>query len=262
MACCIFLTGIFMERSSAMIRIILKLSEQFSSFSGMLQAPKGNLEGHRECMQTRLQTLGGEALADYELLEMALHIALPQADTRGLARALLLRFGSFAAIIAAPRRDLLEVRGITPATVDILKVVQAAALRLARADVIDQPVLDNWDQLMNYLTAVLARERVEQCRVLFLDARNRLLADETQARGTVNHTPLYPREVVKRALEHHASGLILVHNHPSGDTTPSRDDIDMTYEVKRASAALSIALHDHVIVGNGCWLSFRREGLL
>jgi DNA repair protein RadC len=123
-------------------------------------------------------------------------------------------------------------------------------------------VLTNWDRLMDYLNAALARERVEQFRVLFLDVRNRLLADEAQARGTVNHTPVYPREVVKRALELQASAIILVHNHPSGDPTPSRDDIEMTREVKRAAAALSITLHDHVIVGNGRWLSFRAEGLL
>jgi DNA repair protein RadC len=143
-----------------------------------------------------------------------------------------------------------------------LKVVQLAAQRLARAEVVERPVLNNWDRLMDYLHAVLARERVEQFRVLFLDTRNRLLADEAQARGTVNHTPVYPREVVKRALELKATGLILVHNHPSGDPTPSRDDLEMTQEVKRAASALSIVLHDHVIVGNGTWLSFRREGLL
>jgi DNA repair protein RadC len=140
--------------------------------------------------------------------------------------------------------------------------VQAAALRLARSEVMNRPVLANWDRLMAYLTASLSRERVEQFRVLFLDTRNRLLADEAQGRGTVNHTPVYPREVVKRALELHATALILVHNHPSGDPTPSAADIDMTREIGTAAAALSIALHDHVIIGNDRWLSFRREGLL
>jgi DNA repair protein RadC len=141
-------------------------------------------------------------------------------------------------------------------------VIQASALRLARAEVIERPVLSNWDRLIDYLTAMLARERTEQFRVLYLDTRNRLIADEAQARGTVNHTPVYPREVVKRALELHATALILVHNHPSGDPTPSRDDIEMTREVKAAADALAVALHDHVIIGNGKWLSFRREGLL
>ncbi len=140
--------------------------------------------------------------------------------------------------------------------------MQAAALRLARAEAMDRPVLNNWDRLMDYLNAVLAREKIEQFRVLFLDNRNRLLADEAQARGTVNHTPVYPREVVKRALELHSTALILVHNHPSGDPTPSREDVEMTKEVKKAAAALDIVLHDHIIVGNGAWLSFRKQKLL
>jgi len=165
-------------------------------------------------------------------------------------------------VIAAPVPDLLSVEGIGEAAVAALKSVQAAALRLMRAEVIDQPVLNNWDRLLAYLGAELSRERVEQFRVLFLDNRNRLLADEAQQRGTVNHTPVYPREVAKRALELHATALILVHNHPSGDPTPSRDDIAMTEQIRAAAAALSIVLHDHIIVGNGRWLSFRKEGLL
>jgi len=137
-----------------------------------------------------------------------------------------------------------------------------AALRLSEAPLKNQEVLNNWDRLMDYLTARLARERVEQFRVLFLDTKNRLIADEAQARGTVNHTPVYPREVVKRALELHATALILVHNHPSGDPTPSRADIEMTAEVKQAAAALGITLHDHLIIGRDRPLSFRREGLI
>ena len=188
--------------------------------------------------------------------------AIPRRDTKPLARALLAAFGSFANVISAPPQALLAVDGLAEAGIAALKTVQAAALRLAKAEVAARPVLNNWDVLMDYLNAVMARERVEQFRVLFLDARNRLLGDEAQARGTVNHTPVYPREVIKRALELQATAIILVHNHPSGDPTPSRDDIDMTREVKAAAAALSIVLHDHVIVGNGRWLSFRREGLL
>ena len=138
----------------------------------------------------------------------------------------------------------------------------AAAIRLMRAEVIDQPILNNWDRLLGYLNAEVSRERVEQFRVLFLDNRNRLLADEAQQRGTVNHTPVYPREVAKRALELHATALILVHNHPSGDPTPSRDDIAMTQQVRAAVEPLSIVLHDHIVVGNGRWLSFLKEGLL
>jgi len=195
------------------------------------------------------------------MLEIVL-FALPRRDTKPLARALLSRFGSFARVIAAPVQDLLTVEGLGEAGVAALKSVQAAALRLLRAEVIDQPVLSNWDRLMAYLGAELSRERVEQFRVLFLDNRNHLLADEAQQRGTVNHTPVYPREVAKRALELHATALILVHNHPSGDPTPSRDDIAMTLQIKAAATALSIVLHDHIVVGNGRWLSFRKEGLL
>jgi len=218
-------------------------------------------DGHRARLRERLLTAGPEALADHEMLEIVL-FALPRRDTKPLARALLSRFGSFARVIAAPVQDLLATEGLGEAGVAALKSVQAAALRLLRAEVMDQPVLSSWDRLMAYLGAELSRERVEQFRVLFLDNRNKLLADEAQQRGTVNHTPVYPREVAKRALELHAAALILVHNHPSGDPTPSRDDIVMTQQIKAAAASLSIVLHDHVVVGNGSCLSFRSEGLL
>jgi len=239
------------------------LSEQLGMLEA-LAAPSSAVgaDGHRERMRARILAGQGESMADYELLEMVLFIALPRVDTKALAKVLLARFGSFAGVIAAPREELVEVKGIGESAVATLKVVALAARRLARAEVVERPVLNNWDRLMDYLHAVLARERVEQFRVLFLDTRNRLLADEAQAKGTVNHTPVYPREVVKRALDLKATALILVHNHPSGDPTPSREDLEMTQEVKRAAGALSIELHDHVIVGNGRWLSFRQEGLL
>jgi DNA repair protein RadC len=219
------------------------------------------VEGHRRRLRERLLAAGPEALADHEMLEILL-FALPRRDTKSLARELITRFGSFARVIAAPVHELLAVEGLGEAGAAALKSVHAAALRLMRADVIDQPVLTNWDRLMEYLHAELSRERVEQFRVLFLDNRNRLLADEAQQRGTVNHTPVYPREVAKRALELHATALILVHNHPSGDPTPSPDDMAMTQQIKLAAEALAIVLHDHIVVGNGRWLSFRKEGLL
>jgi DNA repair protein RadC len=218
--------------------------------------------GHRARMREKLLGAGPEALLDHELLEMVLFLALPRRDTKPIARALLARFGSFANAIAAPLHELREVEGLGEAAAAALRTVQAAALRLARAEVMDQPVLNNWDRLLAYLTVALTRERVEQFRVLFLDTRNRLIADEAQARGTVNHTPVYPREVVKRALELQATALILVHNHPSGDPTPSRADLEMTQEIKAAAGILGIVLHDHLVVGNGRHLSFRREGLL
>jgi DNA repair protein RadC len=194
-------------------------------------SPAVGAEGHRERMRARLLKAGPDALADHEMLEMVLFLALPRRDTKPLARALLSRFRSFAAVIAAPVPDLLAVDGMGDAAAAALKTVQAAALRLARGEMNDQPVLGNWPKLLAYLTAALAHEPVEQVRVLYLDTRNRLLADEAQGRGTVNHTPLYPREVVKRALELHATALILAHNHPSGDPSPSREDITTTNEV-------------------------------
>ena len=219
-------------------------------------------EGHRARMRQRLLTAGPDAVLDHELLEMVLFLALPRRDTKPIARALLARFGSFAAAISAPVAELRRVEGLGEAGSAALKTIQAAALRLARAELGERPVLSNWSRLIDYLTASMARDRTEQFRVLFLDSKNRLIADEAQARGTVNHTPVYPREVVRRALELHATALILVHNHPSGDPTPSRDDVEMTRLVRDAATALSVVLHDHVIVGNGAWTSLRREGLL
>jgi DNA repair protein RadC len=218
--------------------------------------------GHRGRMRSRLLTAGPDSLADHEMLEMVLFLAVPRRDTKPLARALLSRFGSFSGAIAAPLNELRATDGLGEAGLAALKTVQAAALRLIRAEVLDRPLLTSWDRLMDYLQAALARERVEQFRVLFLDGRNRLLADEVQGRGTLNHTPVYPREVVKRALELNAAALILVHNHPSGDPTPSRADIEMTREVRQAAEALSLVLHDHLVIGNGTCVSFRAEGLL
>jgi DNA repair protein RadC len=220
------------------------------------------VDGHRARLRARFLAGGAEAVAELELIEMVLFLALPRRDTKPVARALLSRFGSYAAAISAGVPELLGVEGLGEAGVAALKIVQASAQRLAKAEVLYRPVLSNWDRLMEYLQAVLSREKIEQFRVLFLDNRNRLLADEAQSTGTVNHTPVYPREVVKRALDLHATAFILVHNHPSGDPSPSREDIEMTREIKHAANALSIVLHDHVIVGNGRWLSFRKAGLL
>jgi DNA repair protein RadC len=219
-------------------------------------------EGHRGRMREKLLKNDADGILDHELLEMVLFLALPRRDTKPLARALLARFGSFAGVIAAPLPDLLSEDGLGEAAAAALKTVQAAAIRLIRPEKRTRDVLSNWDALIDYLNARLSRERVEQLRVLYLDNRNCLLADEAQSRGTVNHTPVYPREVVKRAIELRATALILVHNHPSGDPTPSREDIAMTREIKSAAGLLEIVLHDHVIVGNGKWTSFRREGLL
>jgi len=213
-------------------------------------------------MRDKLLERGADALADYELLEMLLFFAFKTGDTKPLAKALINRYGSFAAVLAAEPRALLETRGLGPHSVSAIKLVQAAALRLAKAEVMERPVLNNWDRLVDYLSAALAREKVEQFRVLFLDSKNRLIADEAQSRGTVNHTPVYPREVVKRALELNASALILVHNHPSGDPTPSQADITMTNQINDACRVLGLTLHDHLVIGKSREVSFRSEGYL
>jgi len=223
--------------------------------------PPGHL-GHRARMRTRLLTAGPDSLLDHEMIEMLLFLALPRRDTKPLARALLDRFGDVAGVIAAPVDDLMGVEGLGEAGVAALKLAQGAALRLSAQSLARRPLLDNWDRLAAHLTATLAREPVEQFRVLFLDARNQLLAEEVLGRGTVNHTPAYPREVARRALAHHALAVLLVHNHPSGDPTPSRADLDMTSQMRTVLEAMGIALHDHIIVARGGLRSFRRDGLL
>jgi DNA repair protein RadC len=218
-------------------------------------------QGHRARMRERLLERGAEGLADYELLEMLLFFAFKRGDTKPLAKALINRFGSYAGVLAATQEDLFAVEGIGIHAAAAVRLVQASALRLSRAEIADLPVLNNWDRLMAYLTAAMARETIEQFRILFLDNRNRLIADEVASRGTVNHTQVYAREVLKRSLELHATALILVHNHPSGDPQPSKDDIVMTRELQDALQFMEIALHDHVIIGKGDWFSFRQSGL-
>jgi DNA repair protein RadC len=220
------------------------------------------VDGHRARLRTRLLTAGPDALADHEMLEMALFLALPRRDTKPIARLLLNRFGSFEATISASPAELMGVEGVGEAGAAALKLVQGASLRLLRHTVRDKPILKDWNKLLDYLTAAMAHERVEQARVLFLDAKNRLLADEIQSRGTVNATMVYPREIVRRALELNAIGIVLVHNHPSGDPAASREDMAMTKDVQRAAAALGIALVDHIIIAGTRWLSFQRQGWL
>src|SRR4051812_18586160 len=218
--------------------------------------------GHRERLRARFLKGGAEALPDYELLEMTLFAAIPRRDTKPLAKALLKRFGSFAEVVAAPRARLMEVQGVGDAIANHLKIVEAAAQRLAKTKVMGRPALSSWPALLDYCTAAMARSEKEEFRVLFLDRKNNLIADEVQHRGTVDHTPVYPREIVKRALELSSSAIILVHNHPSGDPTPSKADILMTREVVAAAKALSIAVHDHLVIGRGGHASFKSLGLL
>jgi DNA repair protein RadC len=216
--------------------------------------------GHRERLRARFLKSGAGSLPDYELLELTLFAAIPRRDTKPLAKQLLARFGSYAEVIAAPRQRLME--GVGEAVVNQLKIVEAAAARLTQAQVIGKPALSSWSALIDYCMATMARAPAEEFRVLYLDRKNVLIADEVQAKGTVDHAPVYPREIIKRALEHGASALILAHNHPSGDPTPSKADIAMTQEIANAAKALKITIHDHLVIGRGGHASFKSLGLL
>ena len=207
-------------------------------------------EGHRDRARQRFLKVGAEALEDYELLELTLQILLPRRDTKTLAKELLRRFGSFSAVFSAPMARLEEVQGLGEVSRTNLKVIQAIAQRFARDQVDrEQPILSSWAQLIEYCRATMAFEDIEQFRILFLDKKNRLIADEVQQRGTVDHTPVYPREVIKRSLELSATALILVHNHPSGDPSPSAADVQMTRQIVDVAKPLGIAVHDHIIIG-------------
>ncbi len=217
---------------------------------------------HRKRLRARFMEGGAQAMPDYELLELVLFRAIPRQDVKPLARRLLDCFGDFNRILSAPADRLAAVQGVGSAVVQELKIVEAAAHRLARARVIGKPVIASWDAVLDYCHTTMAHRETEQFRILFLDRKNVLIADEEQARGTVDHVPVYPREVVKRALELNASALILVHNHPSGDPTPSEADISMTNQINAAAQALGLSLHDHLIVGKSRELSFRSAGYL
>jgi DNA repair protein RadC len=222
---------------------------------GLAEAP--HYHGHRERLRMRFREAGSDALADYEMLELVLFRAIPLRDVKPLAKSLIDTFGSFAEVISAPTARLAEVKGLGDAAVTELKIVQAAASRLAKGQVKRRPVLSSWSTVLDYCRTAMAFAEKEQLRVLFLDKRNQLIADEVQQTGTVDHTPVYPREVVKRALELSATAVILVHNHPSGDPTPSRADIQMTQQIQEIAKPLGISLHDHIIVGKEGHASFK-----
>jgi DNA repair protein RadC len=217
--------------------------------------------GHRERLRARFLEGGADAMPDYEILEFVLFAAIDRKDTKPLAKELIARFGSFADVIAAPR-ERLEEMDLNSRIVAQLKIVEAAALRLLKTRLIGKPAISSWTALIDYCAAAMGRNPTEEFRVLFLDRKNVLIADEVQSRGTVDHAPVYPREIVKRALQLEASSLILVHNHPSGDPSPSRADIEMTREIVAAAKALKIAVHDHLVIGRGSHASFKSLGLL
>ncbi len=218
--------------------------------------------GHRERLRRRMLDKGVEALSDLEVLEYLLFGARPRGDTKPLAKTLVKRFGSLAGVLGASRQELASVEGLGEASIAALKVVPEAARRLALEEASERPVIASWDKLLAYCRIAMGHEKVEQFRLLFLDKKNRLIADELQQKGTVDHTPVYPREVIKRALELGASALILVHNHPSGDATPSKADIEMTREVQEAATKLGISVHDHIVISKSGHNSFKSLGLL
>ena len=213
--------------------------------------------GHRERLKARFREGGADALPDYELLELLLFRSIPRRDVKALAKDLVRRFGSFAEVLGAPEERLREIPGIGEAVATDLKLVRAAGLRMAKGEVRKKTVLSSWSQVIDYCRSAMAFETREQFRILFLDKRNGLIADEVQQTGTVDHTPVYPREIVKRALELSASAIILVHNHPSGDPTPSTADIQMTRQIVDIAKPLGIAVHDHIIVGREGHASFK-----
>jgi DNA repair protein RadC len=205
--------------------------------------------GHRERLRERFLEAGPEAVSEYELLELVLFRAIPRRDVKPLAKALIAKFGSFGEVVSAPRPRLREIEGLGEAAITEIKIVQAAAGRLARGQAKKRTVLSSWSAVLDYCRTTMAFGDKEQFRIIFLDKRNQIIADEVQQTGTVDHTPVYPREVVKRGLELSATALILVHNHPSGDPTPSRADIQMTQQIVEIAKPLGISVHDHIIVG-------------
>lgn len=218
--------------------------------------------GHRERLRARLLAGGGEAFHDYELLEYLLGLAIPRRDTKPLAKQLLAEFGDLPALLAAAPAELARVDGLGPGAAAAIKFVEAVSLRSLRTAVLDRPILSGWQALTDYLHAAMAHRTTEEFRVIFLNNRNMLMRDESMGRGTVSAAPVYPREVVKRALELGASAVVLVHNHPSGDPQPSRDDITMTRAIIEAGRHLGLSVHDHVIIGRRGHVSMRAQGLL
>lgn len=241
------------------------LAESRSLFPQTDIPPAGKLPSymrdHRKRLRDRFLAGGPAAVPDYELLELVLFRAIPRQDVKPLARALIDHFGDFNRVLSASITQIGQVAGAGPAVALELKIVEAAAHRLARARVMQWHVVSSWDALLTYCHTVMAHRDTEQFRILFLDTKNVLIADEEQAKGTLDHVPVYPREVVKRALELNAASMILVHNHPSGDPTPSQADIAMTRQISDAAGTLGITVHDHLIIGKSCEISFRAQGL-
>ena len=220
------------------------------------------IRDHRKRLRSRFMEGGADAVPDYEMLELLLFRSIPRRDVKPLARRLMDHFGDLGRIMAASPAQLMAIEGVGEAVTQDIKIVEATAHRIARAKMLQRHVVSSWDAVLDYCHTTMAHRETEQFRILFLDRKNTVIADEEQARGTVDHVPVYPREVVKRALALNASALILVHNHPSGDPTPSDSDIAMTAQINEACGALGLVLHDHLIIGKSTELSFRSAGYL
>lgn len=217
--------------------------------------------GHRDRLRERFLRGGVDALADYEILELILFMALPRRDVKPLAKKLIQNFGSFNNVFHASVADLVSF-GLSETTAISIKTIEAASFHLMKQDIIGTTVLNSWQKLQDYLQATMAHEQKEYFRLLFLNKKNELIADEIQQSGTVDHTPAYPREIIKRALELSATAIILVHNHPSGDSMPSKADIDLTQIIIAAAKPLGIVIHDHLIVSKKGVTSLKNKGLM
>lgn len=226
------------------------------------KAPSSHASGHRQRLRARFLEKGPDSLADYELLEMLLFGAVPQKDTKPMAKDLIKKFGNLSAVLHASTHDLLTLFPKQQAIVTTIRLAKVMAERMLRATMIGRSVFSSWQSVLDYCQLTMANLPHEELRLLFLDAKNALIGEEVHQRGTINHTPAYPREVVKRALEKGAAALILVHNHPTGDPMPSREDIELTKQIKQAAELLTITIHDHLIIGRDSHVSFRAEGLL
>lgn len=218
--------------------------------------------GHRKRLRERFCNGGPTAVQEYELLEMVLFRPIPRRDVKQLAHELIDRFGDLSAVLSAPRRELTAMKGVSDSVVDEFDLIRAVALNIGQSTIIRKKALANWDALLAYCRTKMAENTIEEFHVIFLDKQNKIIADEQMGRGTVDHTPVYPREVIKRALELNATALIIAHNHPSGDPSPSRADIEMTHKLRDLAQGFNIALHDHLVVSRGAVLSFKEKGLL
>lgn len=228
----------------------------------LTKPPKNYREGHRKRLRDRFRSAGQDGVQDHELLELILFRAIPRRDVKLLEHELLDKYGDLSGVMGASRQELKKIKGVSERVVDEFQIIRAAALRFGKATIIHKKALANWDALVAYARTKMAENNIEEFHVLFLDKQNRIIADELMGSGTVDHTSVYPREVIKRALELDATALIIAHNHPSGDPSPSRADIEMTHKLRDLAQAFNIVLHDHLIVARGEVLSFKKKGLL